>query len=110
MGLPPCFRNCLFKLYVRPHLDYGDILYHTADLNKHSIQNLEASAELLRKVESIQYDAARIITGAWMGSSRKELYKNLGWESLNNRRIMRKLCLLHETYHSNFPRYLSGIY
>ena len=105
----PAVLETVYKLYVRPHLDYGDILYHTADLNKHSIQNLEASAELLRKVESIQYDAARIITGAWLGSSRKKLYENLGWESLNDRRIMRKLCLLHETYHSNFPRYLDDI-
>ena len=44
-----------------------------------------------------------------MGSSRKKLYENLGWESLNDRLIMRKLCILHETYHNNFPRYLDDI-
>jgi hypothetical protein len=44
-----------------------------------------------------------------MGSSRKDLYENLGWESLNNRRIMRKLCLLHETYHSHLPSYLDDV-
>ena len=63
----------------------------------------------MKKVETIQYDAARIITGAWRGSSREKLYNDLGWESLNDRRIMRKLCLLHETYYSNFPRYLDNI-
>ena len=38
----------MYKLYVRPHLDYGDIVYHTYDpdsssvsvLNKRSMQHL----------------------------------------------------------------------
>lgn len=33
----------------------------------------------------------------------------LGWESLEDRRTMRKLCLLHETIENNFPRYLGAI-
>ena len=33
----------------------------------------------------------------------------LGWESLEDRRTMRKLCLLHETIENSFPRYLSAI-
>ena len=105
---PPVLET-IYKLYVRPHLDYGDILYHSANTNKLTVEDLKSSSELLRKVESIQYNAARIITGAWKGSSMTQLYNNLGWESLNNRRIMRKLCLLHETYYSNFPRYLDNI-
>ena len=105
----PKVLDTVYKLYVRPHPDYGDVIYHFADLKKPSLYDFETSSDLLSKVESIQYDAARIITGAWRGSPRDELYNDLGWESLNNRRIMRKLCLLHEIYYYNFPRYLDNI-
>ena len=37
----------------------------------------------LKKVETIQYKAARIITGAWKGTDMIKLYNTLGWESLN---------------------------
>ena len=48
----------VYKAYVRAHPDYGDILFHTDDLTKHSVWNVEATDTLLRKVETIQYDAA----------------------------------------------------
>ena len=52
--------------FVRPHLDYGDILYHQP-YNK-SINS---------KLENIQYNAAFAITGATKGTSRSKLYKEL---------------------------------
>ena len=54
----------------------------------------------------VQYEAARIVTGAWKGSSREKLYDDLGWESLSNRRIQRRLTLLFEVQKDKFPRYL----
>ena len=99
--------DVIYKLYVRPHLDYGDIIFHSADVTK--IINFENNSPLLKNVESIQYDAARIVTGAWKGSSMAKLYTNLGWESLNNRRIMRKLCIVFETLTNKFPHYLEDI-
>ena len=95
----------IYKLYVRPHLDYCDIVYHTATIGT-SIFYLENSNSILKKVESIQYEAARIVTGAWKGTSMKKLYDNLGWESLSDRRIMRKLYIFFETLDNKFPRYL----
>ena len=53
----------------------------------------------------VQYDAARIVTGAWRGSPRKQLFDELGWDSLNKR----KLSLLHEIYYYKFPSYLDDI-
>ena len=100
----------IYKLYVRPHLDYGDILYHIANTNKNKeIFELFSCVSLLQQIESIQYQAARIVTGAWKGSSRDKLYKMLGWESLNNRRIMRKLTMLHETHLNSYPLYLDAM-
>ena len=49
------------KCFIRPHLDYGDIIYDQAyDLSFH------------RKLESIQYNAALALTGAIKGSSREK--------------------------------------
>ena len=101
----------IYKLYVRPHLNYGDILYHIANTNKNKeIFELFSCVSLLQQIESIQYQAARIVTGAWKGSSRDKLYKMLGWESLNNRRIMRKLTMLHETHLNSYPLYLDAMF
>ena len=89
---------------MRPHLDLN-VIYQTASQGT-TIFNLECSNLILKKVESTQYEAARIVTGAWKGTSRDKLYANLGWESLNDRRIMRKLLIFYETHETKFPRYL----
>ena len=73
----------IYKLYVRPHLDYGDIIYHRHDPEK--IQNFTT------RLEQTQYSAALAVKGAWRGSNRQKLYKELGWESLYNRRWFRRL-------------------
>ena len=38
------------------------------------------------KLESIQYKVALVVTGAIKGSSRKNIYQELGLESLKSRR------------------------
>ena len=70
------------KFFLRPHLDYGDVIYDRA-FNE-SFQN---------KVESVQYNATLTITGAIRGSSRQKLYQELSLESLKSRRWYQKLCL-----------------
>ena len=96
----------IYKLYVRPHLDYGDVLYHVENPTKNEVFEFSSKYNSLKKVEEVQYKAARIVTGAWKGTSMEKLYKNLGWESLNKRRIMRKLSILHETMINNHPKHL----
>ena len=95
----------IYKLYVRPHLDYCDIIYHQASGDP-SIFNHENSHRLMKNVESIQYEAARVVSGAWKGTNRAKLYENLGWETTNNRRVLRKLCIFYETIDTKFPNYL----
>ena len=67
----------MYKLYVRPHLDYGDIIYHKRDLK----------LNFTKKLESTQYSAALAMSRAWRGTSRQKLYDELGWESLFHRRL-----------------------
>ena len=42
-----------YKLYVRPHLDYGDVIYHNQ------------REDLMKLVEQVQYKAALIVSGCW---------------------------------------------
>ncbi len=79
-------RNVLdqvYKLYVRPHLDYGDIIYHRYDPNMR--------LSVTKRLEQTQYHAALAVTGAWRGTNRQKLYDELGWEDLYHRRWYRRL-------------------
>ena len=42
-----------YKLYVRPHLDYGNVIYHNQ------------RADLMKLVEQVQYKAGFIVSGCW---------------------------------------------
>ena len=64
-------RSPLLTIYksfiIRPHLDYGDIMYDQA-----------YNASFHQKLYSIQYNAALTITGAVRGTSKEKLYNELG--------------------------------
>ena len=93
--LPRTSLITFFKSFVRPHLDYGDIICDRA-YNTSFHQN----------IESIQYNAALAITGAVRGTSREKLYQELGFESLHHRRWYRKLCCLFKVIKNQSPSYL----
>ena len=84
----------IFKSFIRPIVDYGDIIYDRA-YNTSFHQN----------IESIQYNAALAITGAVRGTSREKLCQELGFESLQKRRWYRKLCCLFKIINNRSPRY-----
>ena len=73
----------MYKLYVRPHLDYGNIIYHKYDP--------ELNLDFTKKLEATQYSAALAVSGAWRGTNKYKLYEELGWESLYHRRSYRRL-------------------
>ena len=70
----------IYKAFVRPHLDYGDVLYDQAFNNS-----------LYAKMESIQYNACLAITAVIRGTPREKIYQELGLESLQLRRPCQKL-------------------
>ena len=65
----------IYKSFVRPNLDYEDIIYDKP-LNK----------PFKNKIESVQYNAALITTAAIKGTCRDKIYQELGLESLADRR------------------------
>ena len=88
----------VYKLYIRPHLDYGDIIYHRFDPEMH--------LEITKKLEQVQYSAALAVTGTWRGTSRQMLYEELGWETLYHRRWYRRLTHFFCLRRSKSPEYL----
>ena len=83
-----------YKLYVRPHLDYGDVIYHNQ------------REDLMKLIEQVQYKAALIVSGCWQGTSREKMYDELGWESLSDRRWGRRMTLYYKIVNGHTPAYL----
>ena len=75
----------LYKSFIRPHFDYGDIIY-----------NQPFNSFIQNKIESIQYNACLAITGAIRETSKERLDEEVGLESLQHRRWYKKLCYLYK--------------
>ena len=74
--LPRHTLNEMYKLYVRPHLDYGDVIYHIP----HKMCEFSHSFKLtnqMKKLEAVQYSAALAVTGAWKGTSHEKYMMSL---------------------------------
>ena len=102
--LPRKCRENIYKLIIRPLLDYGDVLYDVCPTNNSKV------------LDDIERQAALVCTGAFRNSSTDRLLAELGWELLYIRRrchrlnyfykIINKLC---PTYLQNaFPRQIQG--
>ena len=79
----------IYKSFIRPYLDYRDILYDKA-----------FNQSFHQKIESIQYNACLAITGTIRASSREKLYQELGLGSLQHRRWYRKICYFYKIYNA----------
>ena len=73
--LPRTALLTIYKSFIRPNLDYGDILY-----DKPKNENFQ------NKLEKVQYRACLAISNAIQGTSKDRLYGELGLYSLTNRR------------------------
>ena len=88
----------IYKSFLRPLVDYGDIIYDQP--------NNESFCE---KLESIQYNAALAITGAIQGTSRDKIYAELGLESLKARRRYKRLSCMFKIMNKQAPNYLINL-
>ena len=64
----------IYKAFIRPHLDYGDVLY-----------DYPGDASFVQKLEYVQYNASLAITGCFQGMSRDKFHSGLGLDSLADR-------------------------
>ncbi len=89
--------NMTYKMHVRPHLEYGDVIYHNQ------------SKEAMSLLERIQYQAGLIVSGCWQGTSKIKLYDELGWESLDERRKFHRLSCYFKIKNNLAPDYLTPL-
>ena len=73
--LPRSTLLTIYRSFIRPHLDYGDVIYDQPENEPFSC-----------KIESVHDNASLAITGAIKGTSQEKLYQELGLESLRSRR------------------------
>ena len=67
----------IYKIFVRPHLDYCDIIYHLP----RSTSTFDCPINLnfmMQSLESIQYQAALAVSGAWRAQAQLSCMKSLG--------------------------------
>ena len=88
----------IYKAFLRPLIDYGDIIYDKR-------QN-ESFSE---KLEGVQYKAALAITGMIQGTSRDRIYQELGLESLKSRRWYKRLGCMFKIMNEHAPNYLINL-
>jgi hypothetical protein len=89
-------RNNLSKIcvpYILPLLEYACELWD------------ECCSRNADKLNQLQLEAARIITGLPKGASKESLYFETGWETLSCRRRRRKLTLFHKIHNNIAPEY-----
>ena len=87
----------LYKTIIRPVLEYSCVIVDactTADCES---------------IESVQYEAARICTGALWNTNKVTLLREMGWETLATRRKYHKLMLLFKIKNEMVPPYLANM-
>ena len=85
----------IYKAFIRPHLDYGDIVLDQAFNNSFH-----------QRLESIQYKASLVISRAITRTSKEKLYQELVFEWLQSKRWFRKLSICYKMIRSKSPSYL----
>ena len=84
----------MYFSYIKPILEYGDVVWDN---------NVQL---LINKIENVQLEAARIVTGGTKLTSIKKLYEETGWKKLSGRREHHKLFLFYKIVNIKTPEYL----
>ena len=87
----------MYFSYVRPIIEYADVVWDNCP------------NYIKEKLEHINYEAARIITGATKLTSIRILLQECGWETLEQRRNKHKILLFHKMVNKTVPEYLSNL-
>ena len=83
--------DTIYTSFIRPILEYGSLVWSGC------------TAQDEDKLESIQLNAARIVTGAMHGTSNAKLYEETGWLTLAKRREISNLTFMYKLVHKLAP-------
>ena len=87
----------MYFSFIRPILEYSDIIWDNCPLY------------MKQSLEKINIEAARIVSGATKLVSLENLYKEVGWETLEKRRDKHKLIQFYKMIKGLTPSYLSDL-
>jgi hypothetical protein len=83
-----------YLIYIRPIFEYACEVWDNCGVSNSC------------KLERLQLETARIITGLPIFTNTEYLYKETGWERLEERRTRRKLQLFYNIQNGSTPPYL----
>ena len=83
----------IYTGFIRPILEYGDIIW-------------DSPGDLSDRLEVVQLNAARIVTGATARCRTEGLYSETSWEPLSSRREAHRLTLMYKIVNGSAPKYL----
>ena len=92
--IPRLTRITIYKSMIRPILEYGGVIFDNMTIN------------LALKLESVQRSAAIACTGAITRTSTDLLLNEIGWDSLESRRKLQRLCIYNNMCRGEAPNYL----
>ena len=87
----------VYVSFIRPTLEYGDVIW------------VNCSKTEKDEIESVQYEAARIVTGATRSCSKSKLLDETGWDSLEHRRYKHKMVTFFKMVYKEVPAYLKNL-
>ena len=90
--------NQIYISYMRPILEYASVVWD-------GCTNYEKD-----KLDKLQYEAARLVTGLTRSVSIVKLNNEIGWLSLRDRRKLQKYIIMYKVNNGITPDYLSSLY
>ena len=84
----------LYKAYVRPVLEYADIVWDGIP------------EYLVERIEKVQIESLRIISGLTISCSLQNIYRETGFRPLSERRKEHRLIMMYKILNGHCPNYL----
>ena len=88
----------IYRSFIRPIFEYASVVWHNAP-------RLE---KYCTRLEQLQLDAARTVTGTNRNASKQSIYCETGWGTLSNRREKQRLILFYKIINGLAPRHLEN--
>ena len=90
--------NQIYISFLRLLLEYSSVVWDNCTMSEKD------------RLKKIQIEAARIVTGITRSASTLDLYKEIGWLTLDNRRKYQKLVHIYKIVNGHTPQYLNDIF
>ena len=95
--VPQNVQKLFYKGYIMPLIDYGSVIWGST------------SSSNLDRLLKLQKRAARIILRADFRTPSVDMFRDLGWQSIENRLKYNKAILTYKALHDQTPEYVSKL-